>query len=177
MCDRGCSSRCLGKATVKTQLHEETRHKYKLQNTMYEDNQHKYYQDLTQKTNAECTNLCQLQRSTQLNQTRTQLLKFTATSWWIPFFRCDSISQHLPLSVSGWVGQWVSEWVIDSFRLEIAIASPSFASLLSGLNFSYEFERGQTRLFCCAPDKCEWKHWIFCQIAVKWGTEASMCFH
>ena len=28
------------------------------------------------------------------------------------FFRCDS--------------QWVSEWLIDSFRLEIAIASPSF---------------------------------------------------
>ena len=37
------------------------------------------------------------------------------------FFRCKSISQHLPLSVS--------EWVIDSFRLEIAIASPSYASL------------------------------------------------
>ena len=35
-------------------------------------------------------------------------------------------SQHLPLSVGG----WVSEWMIDSFRLEIAIASPSFASLL-----------------------------------------------
>ena len=36
-------------------------------------------------------------------------------------FRCDSISQHLPLSVSGSVG--------DSFRLEIAIASPNFGSL------------------------------------------------
>ena len=44
---------------------------------------------------------------------------FYATSFDI--FRCDSISQHLPLSVSGSVG--------DSFRLEIAIASPNFGSL------------------------------------------------
>ena len=27
--------------------------------------------------------------------------------------------------------QWVSQWVSDSFRLEIAIASPSFASLFN----------------------------------------------
>ena len=38
--------------------------------------------------------------------------------------RCDSISQHLLLSVGESV--WVSELVIDSFRLEISIASPSF---------------------------------------------------
>ena len=44
-------------------------------------------------------------------------------------FRCDSISQHLPLSVSGWVSESLSEWLIVS-DLEIAIASPSFASLL-----------------------------------------------
>ena len=31
------------------------------------------------------------------------------------------------------VGQWVSQWVIDSFRWEIAIASPSFASLFLAL--------------------------------------------
>ena len=29
-------------------------------------------------------------------------------------FRCDSISYHLPLSVSQWVGQWVSGWLIVS---------------------------------------------------------------
>ena len=32
-------------------------------------------------------------------------------------FRGDSISLHLPLSVSGWVSETVSQWVIDSFRL------------------------------------------------------------
>ena len=31
------------------------------------------------------------------------------------------------------VSQWVSEWVSDSFRLVIAIASPSFGSLLSSV--------------------------------------------
>ena len=51
-------------------------------------------------------------------------------------FRCDSISLHLPLSV----GESVSESVGDSFRLEIAIASPSFASLFFvSLNFNGEF--------------------------------------
>ena len=42
----------------------------------------------------------------------------------IVLFRCDSISLHLPLSVGVSV-----QWVIHSFRLEIAIASLSFASL------------------------------------------------
>ena len=41
-------------------------------------------------------------------------------------FRCDSISYQVPLSV----GDWVSEWLIVS-DLEIAIASPSFVSLLN----------------------------------------------
>ena len=44
------------------------------------------------------------------------------------FFRCDSISQHLPLSVCESVGKWV---IVSD--LEIAIASPSFAILLSVL--------------------------------------------
>ena len=43
--------------------------------------------------------------------------------------RCDNISYQLPLSVSGLVSQ------INSFRLEIAIASPSFASLLEFDNY------------------------------------------
>ena len=40
-------------------------------------------------------------------------------------FRCDSISQHLPLSV----GESVSQWVIVS-DLEIALGACSFATLL-----------------------------------------------
>ena len=43
-------------------------------------------------------------------------------------FRCDSIPSTYPCQS---VSEWVSGSVIDSFRLEIAFASPSFASLLS----------------------------------------------
>ena len=32
------------------------------------------------------------------------------------FFRCDSITLQLPLSVSQWVSEWFSGSVIDSFR-------------------------------------------------------------
>ena len=49
----------------------------------------------------------------------------------IRFFRCDSISYQLPLSVSG----WVIEWFIVS-DLEIAIASQSFASFFQWLSFT-----------------------------------------
>ena len=58
---------------------------------------------------------------------------------WALLFRCDSISENLPLSVplTQWltdsvgqsVGQSGGQWFIVS-DLEIAIASPSFASLL-----------------------------------------------
>ena len=44
--------------------------------------------------------------------------------------RCNSISLHLPLSVS----QWVSQWVIGSFRLPIA--STELASLFFCLVYS-----------------------------------------
>ena len=37
-------------------------------------------------------------------------------------FRCNSISQQLPLWVSGSVSGWEGEWVVDSFRFPIFIS-------------------------------------------------------
>ena len=49
---------------------------------------------------------------------------------WKPHF-LEAIASLAPTPVSQSVSEWVSGSVIDSFRLEIAFASPSFASLLS----------------------------------------------
>ena len=51
----------------------------------------------------------------------------------LELFRCDSIDLQLPLSVSGSVSQWL---IVSD--LEIAIASPSFASL-----FTYKVVRNE----------------------------------
>ena len=55
----------------------------------------------------------------------------------------SQFSQHLPC-------QSVGEWVIDSFRMEIAIASPSFASLFLRVFSSYS-EADPDRSFPAAP--------------------------
>ena len=47
------------------------------------------------------------------------------------FFRCDSISYHLPMSVSG----SVSEWVIDSFRFRDSYLISELCELVTeGIN-------------------------------------------
>ena len=47
--------------------------------------------------------------------------------WFCIVFRCDSVSQQLPLSVSG----WVSQWVIDSFRCEDSYPISELRELVS----------------------------------------------
>ena len=111
MRDTVCSSRCVGKATLRIQMHKDTPHththilEYKIQNI-----HPRQILDLTQNKNT----ICRMKIKRKFN---------------IFYF--------------------------------------------SKFNFLYEFERGQTRLFCSVPTNVNENIGIFCQIAMKWGNSGT----